>query len=59
MRSPLGWITVMDALLVVADVSVDSITSDWEAVVLIKVVVDKLGGLEQLGSCGNKIVNTL
>jgi hypothetical protein len=59
MLSPLGWITVMDALLVAADVLVDGITSDLEAVVSIKAVVDKLGGLEQPGSCGNKLANTL
>jgi hypothetical protein len=58
MRSVLGWTTVMDAFLVVADVLVDSITSDLEAAVSIKAVVDKLGGLEQLGSCGNKFANT-
>jgi hypothetical protein len=46
MRSPLGWITVMAALLVAADVLVDSIISDLEAAVSIKAVVDKLGGLE-------------
>jgi hypothetical protein len=46
MHSPLGWITMMDALLVVADVFVDGITSDLETTVSIKAVVDKLGGLE-------------
>ena len=56
MRSPLGWITVMDALLVAAAVLVDGITCDLEAAVLIK---DELGGLEQPGSCGKEFANTL
>ncbi len=55
MCTPLGWITVMDELLVVADALVDGITCDLEAAVSIKAVVDKSGGLEQLGSCGNAI----
>jgi hypothetical protein len=37
---------MIDALLVVADVLVDSNTSDLEVAVSIKAVVDKLGGLE-------------
>jgi hypothetical protein len=57
--SLLGWITVMDALLVAAGVLVDGITSDLEAAVSIKAVVDKWGGLEQPGSCGNEFANTL
>jgi hypothetical protein len=59
MRSLLSWITVMDALLVVADILVDGITSDLEAAVSLKAVVDKLGGLVQLGSCGNTFPNML
>jgi hypothetical protein len=57
--SPLGWITVIDALLVAGDVLVDGITSDLEAAVSINAVVDKLGGLEQPGSYGNKFANML
>jgi hypothetical protein len=59
MLSLLSWITVMDALLVAADILVDDITSDLEAAVSIKVAVDKFGGLEQPGSCENKFANTL
>ncbi len=59
MLSPLGWITVMDALLVAADVLVEGITSDLEAAVSIKAAVDKSGGLEQPGSCGKEFANTL
>jgi hypothetical protein len=50
MHSLLGWITVMDALLVAADVLVDNITIDLEAAVSIKAVIDESGGLEQPGS---------
>jgi hypothetical protein len=59
MHSPLGWITVMDALLVAADILVDGITSDLEAAVSITAVVDKLGVLKQPGSCGNEFANML
>jgi hypothetical protein len=46
-------------VLVAADVLVDGITSDLEAAVSIKAVVDKLGGLEQPGSCANEFANML
>jgi hypothetical protein len=59
MFSLLGWITVMKALLVAADVLVDNNTSDLEAVESIKAVVDKLGGLEEPGLCGHKFANRL
>ncbi len=42
-----------------ADILVDGIMSNLEAAVSIKAVVDKLGRLEQPGSCGNKFANTL
>jgi hypothetical protein len=59
MLSPLGWIAVIDAVLVATDILVDGIISDLEAAVSIKAVVNKTGGLEQLDSCGNNFANTL
>jgi hypothetical protein len=56
MQLPLGWITVMDALLVAADVLVDGITSVLEAAVSIKAVVDKSGGLEQPSHVGTSLL---
>jgi hypothetical protein len=46
-RSPLGWTTVMDALLVVCDVVADGMTSDLEAAESMKAVLCKSGGLVQ------------
>jgi hypothetical protein len=50
MQSPLGWMTVMDAWLVAADVVVDGITSVLDAAESMNAVVDKSGGLAQPGS---------
>ena len=50
MRLPPGWMTVMDAWLVAADVVVDGITSNLDAAESMNAVVDKSGGLAQPGS---------
>ena len=46
-RSPLGWTTVMDALLVVCDVVADVMMSDLEAAESMNAVFFKSGGLVQ------------
>ncbi len=53
-RSPLGWMTVMQDLLVVAEVVADGMTSDFEAAESMKAVVVKSGGLVQPVLCLNK-----
>jgi hypothetical protein len=50
MQSPPGWMTVMDAWLVAADIVVDGITSNLDAAESMNAVVDKLGELAQPGS---------
>ncbi len=49
MRLPPGWMTVMDAWLVAADVVVDGITSNSDTAELMNAVVDKSGGSAQPG----------
>jgi hypothetical protein len=57
---PLGWMTVIEELLVVADVVVEGMTSDFEAAESINAVDNKLGGLVQPVSCwNNKFANKL
>ncbi len=46
-RSPLGWTTVMEDLLVVCDVVADGMTSNLEAAESMNAVFCKLGGLVQ------------
>ena len=47
MRSLLGWMTVMAVELVGWDVMVEGMTSDFDAAVSMKAVVDRSGGLAQ------------
>ncbi len=49
MRLPLGWMTVIEFLLVAVDVFVIGVTRDLEAAVSINVVLVKLVGLAQSG----------
>ncbi len=49
MRLPPGWMTVMDAWLVAANIVVDGIMSNLDATESINAVVDKLGELAQPG----------
>jgi hypothetical protein len=49
MQSPPGWMRVMDAWLVAADIVVDGITSNFDAAESMNAVVDKSGGLTQPG----------
>ncbi len=53
-RSSLGWMTVIEDLLVVAEVVADGMTSDFEAAESMKAVVVKSGGLVQPVSCLNE-----
>ncbi len=46
--------TVMDLVLVAAKVMIEGVTSNLDAAMLIKAVVDKSGGLSQPESRGNK-----
>ncbi len=50
MQLPPGWVTVMDAWLVAADVVVDGITSYLDAAESMNAVVDKTGESAQPGS---------